>query len=222
MVQIVSHLQSQLPSHTSVSTVLLLQDERQKLAGQPLWRTVCNGRNQKDRFDTRWKVKISFWNLSSHLHTRAMAFIRMSYKHIRIHQTHVYLHHIHNTHLYAYYTPYTWTFVAHTYIIHTHTITHTYTTHITQTYIHTSLCTERGGSIFKDNTFKLKKLFCKFNIFWKNINLTGTFLSALSLCIHLVHVSLHDKYHIMLGPHSHGDHSPSSPAYKRTKCSLLT
>lgn len=35
MVPIVNHMQSQLPSHTSVSTVLLLQDERQKLAGQP-------------------------------------------------------------------------------------------------------------------------------------------------------------------------------------------
>ena len=35
MVQIVNHMQRQLPSHTSVSIVLLLQDERRKLAGQP-------------------------------------------------------------------------------------------------------------------------------------------------------------------------------------------
>lgn len=105
MVQIVNYMQSQLPSQTSVSTVLLLQDERRKLAGQPPWSTVCNGRNQKDHFYTRWKVRPSFWNLSSHLHTRAMAFICMSYKHIRTNYTHVYLHHIDNTHLYAYYTP---------------------------------------------------------------------------------------------------------------------
>lgn len=48
-----------------------------------------------------------------------------------------------------------------THIYHTHTYNHThiYMTHIAQTYIHTSLCTERGGSIFKDNTFKLKTYF---------------------------------------------------------------
>lgn len=123
MVPIVNHMQSQLPSHTSVSTVLLLQDERQKLAGQPPWSTVCNGRNQKDHFDTRWKVRPSFWNLSTHLHTRAMAFIHMSYKHIWTHYTHVYLHHTLKCILY----PYTWTFIAHIYIYHKHTYHHTHT-----------------------------------------------------------------------------------------------
>lgn len=141
MVQIVSHMQSQLPSHTSVSAVFLLQDERQKLTGQPPWSTVCNGRNQKDRFDTRWKVRLSFWNLSSHLHTHSMTFICMPYKHIRTHHTH-YICTTYITHTYMHTIPLHMN-IHSTHIYHTHTYNHThiYTTHITQTHIYTSLCT---------------------------------------------------------------------------------